>query len=724
MTQDPNNKESVWLGRIKKAASVLRKIRWGIALFVAISAPLVIFSVVGCASWDQYFRFILLNATIIFLLFILHFHQKFWRENRWIVMSSAVVLVTWMIAAWGQSCLSVESLESLKIFPSPGSRLGFSVAYPNRILYDTTEIPSISIWRDCPARACANIKVKLISDNAHLQFALQNDAPIWQETFSVILPGDGSEKVILLRRPSLSGNQKAHLKVLMTDTNVPHPIGAILVEGAWEAKWRNFWLNLFGTGSVVITLIAAVFAGLKQIDEQKRNERKKKIDDFIHQTNEYKYERGKVEEFLEDSLIELNDWSDWESVQKKNYRSAFSRLIDKVSRKATAQETFSPEPSAWIQPAEQIIEKLQYEEDARIILARLNLAPRFQLEKYLLQRQFVQRAVSALPQSGTWGMESWRMRFAPFDDNAHPFLYVQDGAFPLLEPVNFPFDKNRFTHQSYYFQNTWDLRAGYYQYCRTFDISIGEDLRGLSQRTFFVPVLAEEIPPWAETVNFEEHFLHNLAAAWLRLLADNPSIADEINLIQMEAIGRLLVWHYGSASAVQSLSLSPNARILQHLQVIKPEKTLGVGDPISFLSLRPPGADQTLYLFAEISPAGKSDERALVSLPEKSAKAFEAANLHVACFLLVVKIEQAKALKMSNADLKELLNKRIRLSSSERVPAFEDLFFPAAGELMDDFISRANGSPGKIIQMAHSLMERHIQQLPDTPEIPPEALLE
>jgi hypothetical protein len=313
------------------------------------------------------------------------------------------------------------------------------------------------------------------------------------------------------------------------------------------------------------------------------------------------------------------------------------------------------------------------------------------------------------------------MRFAPFGDELNEqFKYVKDDDFPLLAAVNFQFLTSRFSHQAYYFQNAWDLRAGYYQYCRAFNSA---ELQLQSKQTFFVPALPEAIPIWEDKIQFQEYLLHNLAAAWLRVLANAPDITDKMGLWEIEALARLVAWHYGSASAIRVLSLPDESQIMRHLQGIKPENAFPVGEKTKWLALRPPETGQTLYLYAQVSLGGKSDESNAVHIPESLDKALKKEAVFAVCFLLAEQAVHEKALRMSNEALLLLLNERVNMSTAGS-KFFGDLFgeHPFFDDIMEQFLARAGGSPGKILHMAHTVLENHQQSHPENPYIAPDDL--
>ena len=212
---------------------------------------------------------------------------------------------------------------------------------------------------------------------------------------------------------------------------------------------------------------------------------------------------------------------------------------------------------------------------------------------------FRSRQSISMPEKETWGLPDWQMWFAPFEDDLDTqFRYVKQDDFPLLAAVKFPFSAARFSNQTWFFQTAWDLRAGYYQFCRAFTAA---EFQPQSKQTFFVPVFPEAIPVWEEKIECQEYLLHNLAAAWLRVLANAPDITDKMGLWEIEALARLVAWHYGSVSAIQVLSLPAESQIIRHVQGIRPEKAFPAGEKTRWLALRPPGTNQSLYLYAQVS---------------------------------------------------------------------------------------------------------------------------
>lgn len=754
MQQGTRHKINAFFDRLKKNLDW----RWLMALLLGVVIPasiLISYPSFWQTPWGHSIFF--LDVTITPVLFIVRnlTPEKSWRENRWIVMPAAFVLLVWVNSVWVQSYLSVEKQQQVQTFPTDAEDaklLALRAAYPIWVPYDTAGNPSFVIWWDCRTLICKDVKVELTSTNEDLQLAVKNDGGlVWEKTLEVTLPDDGSEMEIFMRMPFVGELQVAVLEAAVYGES--RKIGTISFEGASEAKARQFGLELAKSISVIVTIITAVFAALKQLDEQKenerrkqeeqereehrkqeqqkRNERKKQVNEIIGSVKDYKYERGSVAEFLNNVKSELHDRVDWTYEQQEAFRKDFEEFINKVSKASISQEHYSPETSPWTQPAIATIETLGYaKEKTKALTEKIRqaapgysperYASRFPPELYPLQRRFARQS-APLPEEGKWGISDWQMRFAPFGDELNEqFKYVKDDDFPLLAAVNFQFLTSRFSHQTYYFQNAWDLRAGYYQYCRAFNSA---ELQLRSKQTFFVPALPEAIPIWEDKIQFQEYLLHNLAAAWLRVLANAPDITDKMGLWEIEALARLVAWHYGSASAIQVLSLPAESQIMRHMQGVKPEKAFPAGEKTRWLALRPPETGQTLYLYAQVSLGGKSDESNAVHISESLAKALEKEAVFAVCFLLAEQTVHEQVLRMSNEALLLLLNERVNISTAGR-KFFGDLFgeHPFFDDIMEQFLTHADGSPGKILHTAHTVLENHQQSHPKNPYIDPDDL--
>lgn len=762
LEQESEEKQTVfadWLENVE--GWPWREIRWQAALLLAGPLPLAIF-LFWREFWGQHVGFILFDVLIVGGLYILHYYRKFWRENRWIVMPAAFVILVWVNSIWMQAYWSVEKLQQVKTFPKDtdaSSSLALHVAYPAWVAYDLAETPSLTIWWDCRAPKCEEVEVKLTSRNETLKFAVKNDAGLtWKEMLPVMLPGDGTAVEIFLRYPVFSKKQTARLNATLSALNLSLEFGEIEFEGISEAKARQFGLEFARSLSVVVTIITVIFAGLRQLDEQKRNLRRNEVDSLIKRIKDFKYENGKLEALLNDILPELDDFDSWEEEQKDRFIRDYKELIsNKISDSEWWQESLQSKPlfipsvlavadevlPGWNKPP--ILIEIQQKLPP---YRRARAAVHFPPEIYPLEAQFRRQVGQPQPEKEPqerWGIPLWKMNFPPFGDVDNPFQYWQNEKtdlprqFPLLDSLKFLFG-NYFQSQTYYFSTSWDTQAALYRYCRSFydfvgnDAFVGDaDSLKKSQQTFFVPVSPDDCPSWQETSRPESYLLHGLSGAWLRVLAHNPYLADKNTPVEQDLLASLLLWRYRNVFVIKNalleqaehsaIPLSPSSGFLQVLEKAKPINPADLRSLTGLLALRPRETKQTLLLCAETSLAGLTDPvfsiymRAFPPQPDIP-------DTFLVRFLLKTKRDTAPVLAIDTENLRKFLDSRIRLAGSPR-QAFDGLFYPPPSEnAIEAFIARAGGSPGILVQMAHNLLLRHIEQSPDDPDIHPEALLE
>lgn len=755
--QEPGEKQAVladWLEKVE--GWPWREIRWQFALLLTGPLPLAIF-LFWRDFWDQHVGFILFDVLIIGGLYILHYRRKFWRENRWIMMPAAFVMLVWVNSIWMQAYWSVEKLQQVKIFPKDTNMsqvLALRAAYPAWVPYDLDGTPSLTIWWDCRAQQCADIEVELTSGSESLQFAVKNDAGlIWEETLRVILPGDGTAMEILLRQPAFPKKLLVPLKAaLHPHRDIPWKIGEIEFEGISEAKARQFGLEFARGVSVVVTIITVIFAGLRQLDEQKRNLRRNEVDSLIKRIKDFKYENGKLEALLNDILPEMDDFDAWEQEQRDRFIRDYKELIStKISYSEWWQESLQAKklfiPSAlavvdevlpgWNKPSVliEIQHKLPSYRPAR---AALYFPPEF----FPLEAQFRQLEGNSLPGTDSperWGVTLWEMRFPPYGDDKNPFLYWHSGEmfrqYPLLDELKFPLiATGHFKPHAYHFMSQWDLRAALYLHCRSFfDFTKDSALLRKSQRTFLAPVLPGDDSLWQAASRPEIYLLRALAGAWLRALAHNPYLADENTPIEQEMLASLLLWRYRNAFAIKNMlleqakrnaiPLSPSSGFLQLLEKARPADPVSQQTLAGLLALRPRETEQTLFLCAETALTGISDPAFSVYLRALPAQP-DIPDTFLVRFLLKTRRDADPALAIDPDTLNKFLDSRIRLTGSPR-QTFDGLFYPPPSQAdIKAFIARAGGSPGILVQMARDLLRRHIEQSSGDPDIPPEALLE
>ncbi len=675
--------------------------------------------------------------------------NRCWRENRWIIVPAVVLGLVLLNSAWASAYISVTYLQESqeKVFESHDG-CNLHVRYPSYIVYERitpAEIRLRMVCKDSRVRP----QVALSSSSRALILSPTEQGGAWEDHLEIILPGDGTEAVVYVL--AAKAGEAAFFPLAINGL-----FGIeLLVQHAEFEKHLEFFVNLLQSGSVFFTIIGAIFAGLKQLDEQKRNERQRSVDALLSRMSNFNYENGKLNDLIKEVEGEIRDWGElWSDDQKSKFKDIYKELFKEGKSKDLWQEAARlPNASDFIKTSIAIFGiagincpgTLKNLEMAYPGYKPESAAAYYPPEDYPLAQGLRAEAGTVLDANNVPADNSridlWGMRFHPFGDWRYPYHYGKEGVkglyFPLLDAVNFSYQRVRNAHQTYYFPTRWDLLAGLYTYCVGYvDRTKSDHLLSQGRETFFVPLFPSDLPPWRTEGHFIDYLLHALAGAWMRALAHNPYLIDENTPIEQQLIAELLVNRYGNSAAVKralfaqfahpSLPLSPSADFLKLLDQVSPGRIASPKNLSGLLSLRPLGTKYTQYLCAEIAPTGISHGTLSFYLHNAHIEdELRATQAFVVRFLLAGKQTSAdQILRMKPDDLLQLLDYRIKLSTNNLSPqTFLDLFYPPPlQDVLERFIRRANGSPGTIVKMAHDILAQHLEQFPDIQEISPTLL--
>ena len=281
-----------------------------------------------------------------------------WRDYRWVVAPSLLILLFLFDTSWAQSKLSTEFLEKPRYGEYAFFGMTINVEAPNQILYDSNAGRSLSLWLKCQTQ-CANQIVTLSTNTGEgILFATQttnNELFQWQKALKVTLPYDGSVVTVLINQfPPDKENQTATI-ILTTDEfhqTIFLDKNKIQVEGSQAAQVRAWKKNFLGTGSIVVSLIVAVFAGIKQLEEEEKRKREAKEEEEKRQKeNEIKqaidtFETTATEDLLrtlEDDLKLFQSYIEWE--RKKTLQNRLSKKITDFSIPTNSGKVFWIETS-------------------------------------------------------------------------------------------------------------------------------------------------------------------------------------------------------------------------------------------------------------------------------------------------------------------------------------------------------------------------------------------
>lgn len=677
--------------------------------------------------------------------------DEIWRENKWIVLPGAIIVLFFTNSILASVYLKEPDFR-LETKSYSAGICSLRVTKPSLIFYGDDSPQKIVLKLICEHQT-VRTEIRLKSEPGTVLFADSPNSLNWVKETSSVIQSNGGDVSLYMRRGDNFGTE-----TFVTIGGAVTENFNLKLENLNEAKIRLFLANLFQVGGTLLSLIGIAIAGFKQLDEQKRNRYKTKIDSLIDRIKNFKYENGKLEVLVTDVLSDLDEWNTWEQDQKDRFIHSYRELTtSKVSESQWWQEAAQAQ-SKVISIALAIADEVFSNQYRPPILIKIQqelpsyrperAAVHFPPEIYPLEAQFRRQVGQPLPEKEPqkrWGIPLWEMDFPPFGDVDNPFQYWQNEKtdlprqFPLLDSLKFPFG-NYFQSQTYYFSTSWDTQAALYRYCRSFydfvgnDAFVGDaDSLKKSQQTFFVPVSPDDCPSWQETSRPESYLLHSQAGAWLRVLAHNPYLVDNNTPVEQDLLASLLLWRYDTAFAIKNtlleqaernaIPLSPSSSFLQLLEKAKPIKPSGLRSLAGLMALRPRETKQTLLLCAETSLAGLTDPAFSIYMRAFPAQP-DIPDTFLVRFLLKTKRDTAPVLAIDTENLKKFLDSRIRLTGSPR-QTFDGLFYPQPSQAdIQAFIARAGGSPGILVQMAHRLLLRHLEQSPDDPDIPPEALLE
>jgi hypothetical protein len=306
---------------------------WGLFLSTAFILP-VYLMLTHSEFWYSHWRFISLVAlTFPALLFIRRTWPETWRDNRWLILPAALIALWWINSTWIVTYETSKKWKVQEIHPAPLHSDSLRIAYPRQIPLDQPGNNILKIWCDDTVdKNCGNRRVILNSADDSVLFSMDTEPPIWKSKLPVQLNPRGKEQVILLIRNPAEENNQVSLGV--QDNNVNKHFGTITFESESEAQARNFWLTLLQGGSIAITVITAIFAGLKQWDEQRRKDEKELLKELISKLRAVdNKESEKIAQLTIEIYEKLDMIAAWGPRSKKEIQFAFEKWITELCDK-------------------------------------------------------------------------------------------------------------------------------------------------------------------------------------------------------------------------------------------------------------------------------------------------------------------------------------------------------------------------------------------------------
>ena len=736
--------------------------------------------------WKDHWILISVNAAAFGFLTLLSFWKRFWRDYRWLAGSGILILLVLIDFSWGKSILGINALERRQsveyVFSQSGAVL--RVEYPEKMLYDGENTGELVLLLTTPA-PCSPVSITIASND--LLFATQtaNDTPLqWTKTLIVPLQEDGKALTILIQ-PALSAPDltKAALITIQspaTDLALQSAMPpAVKLEGRQDAQ-RRLWLgNLMDTGSIIVSLIIAVFAGIKQLESERKSQRTNEIKQAIDGFNAGS--TNDIPKALHKHLELILDWNEWDKTLQDQFRNKYSSFIEKDLWQAIANKTLEEvkeEVQRLLSICERIFEdkeskpislvkRLQkaLQNDARALLSMLKDYPESigvakqiarnlpddlkkqipekykdeflpeiillkedlgfpNTESFPLQSQFRFYTVPSHAEArlAAW-LEKHGLHYSPFADADSPYTSTPGDEKLLIEHVPAGFSLPAFEQsvQNFHFANSWDAGAALFEYVKNLPQKIKDET--------FVTALT---PSMIADFGMEQPsnlFLHALAEGWLWTLAEAPAIYYSLGKSQRGLAGRLLRWHGGSPFAiVRSLEQILDSKkddkgtqkfienVAAWLENIE-ANDLRKEEVPALLELRPSSKQQFTLAFVS-SVDWQTSASAEMPPAVHQALDGEAQWLKSHGWALVhFTISGVNPQRISEEKLAKQCQERVQICSDRQVEALESLFAPHSEEPADLILAqKADGSPGKMVRLGKKLLLQHVEKYsPDKP---------
>lgn len=524
-------------------------------------------------------------------------HGEIWRNYRWIIAPTVIILLFLFNVSWAQSMIATSSLEKSVFKSASSSAFQLHAEYPSQILFDTTEPSEISLWTT-DLSGCTKVT---ISGNG-LLFAVKpsSDAPLeWSEQLTLKFDRTTTAITLLVQPSQLLDidSQTVQLYLSSGGASLDTKDWELIVESKRDTQIRNWEKNFLATGGTIISLITAIFVGVKQLEEEKKRQKaeqvKQAIDNFDTDA------KSDFSKMVEKHLSLTTDWNEWDPGLKEQFHRKYSSPFEEklwvgLSDKTIAEiindvdlclqlcvRTFEDEKEKPIPVLKQLQSALVQDENAPLsLLSMLNEYPasivvakqiasafpgdlknktvaeyagkfpdqirdlRNELgfpdtESFPMQKQFAFYAKSHTYEDRlTAWLKARELDYSPFADAESPFYSVPDKLL-LIDSVapGFTLQLSNLQNTAFEFANSWDAGAALFEYCKSFQSAVK-----IKEETFFVAIT----PSLIEDHGMDQPrklYLHALAEQWIWSLAETPTLLYSLKDEQRDLAGRLLRWH-------------------------------------------------------------------------------------------------------------------------------------------------------------------------------------
>lgn len=541
---------------------------------------------------------------------------EIWRDYRWIIAPIVIILLFLFDTSWAQSTLSISSMAKSDLRATPPDSFQIHAEYPLRIPFDKAEPSEIRLWVTGTVNC---IELEISADGLVFAVKPPSDAPLqWSDKLRLKL--DGTTTAITLwvqpAKPPETDSKSVQLNLNYGGKSLETKI---IVESKRDSQIRGWKKSFLDTGGTIVSLITAVFVGVKQLEEEKKRQKIRQVEQAISKLEtDAKEDLSKA---LQEHWNLTADWNEWDKALQDQFCKAYTSFIEQKLWDALAHKTVSEITSdvdLCLQICERIfkdektkpvaiLKKLQYalrqdehaplnllsmlkEYPASIITARIIArafppdlkvktitknadkfpaqirALRWELgvpdtESFPLQTQYSYYAKEHAPAERlTAWLKAHELECSPFADADSPFYSVLDEQLPIvLATPGFALPTSISQNIVFEFATAWDAGAALFEFCKI-NARLKDDTFSLAVTPSMVEEYGAEHP--------RKLLLHALAEQWIWSLAEDPTLFYSLESVQRDLAGRLLRWHDLSPS----ITVNKIAEFIRHLEGRKKEE--------------------------------------------------------------------------------------------------------------------------------------------------------
>lgn len=695
---------------------------------------------------------LILSFWLVFVvfLFLRQLHGEIWRDYRWVIAPAVLILLFLFDTSWAQSTLSLSNLKRSTInSTSLDVGLQLHAEYPAQILFDDLTGNEIHLWITGSLYRIKEEKL-IIYSGQELLFAIktESDKPLeWYAALPVVLTKDTKALTLLvmpIKRQNVN-TQPVRLslydasKVLDTENWT-----TIVIESKhdWQVrKWKN---GLLDTGGTVVSLIVAIFAGIKQLEEDKKRQRAERIKQAI--TTFDTDINNDISKIFKEHLGLVVDWDEWDRFLQDQFCDKYSLFVEKNLWDIVANKDISEIPiylehclgicKAIFEGEEEnptsIIKRLLLiieNKDEGSLNAFINEHPEsvslikqiaklvsdkpliIQVERIPRQEQIfsLSRPFDVNNKLSIW-LEQRKLSASPFLDVHNAFTLLPRGTKMLIEGAStrFVFNDSVYSEKQLNFSTFWDLSAGLFEYIKQMPPKI-------KQNSFIVLLTPDMFLEYGEGP-LHQLLFHALAESWFWEIIEDWSTYYSLTYSQRGLVGRLLCWHGNSSDSilsqfesrlgVQRHSSDTRKMSQQLVDWLKntDSSDLLPGEMKSLVGLCPLSKQSVLLInstAADIKlrdPSFFLNNQYLLNLK----RMWNDVN-----FQISISVPRL----VSTNDIIQQCNERVNLCSDNYLQGFDELFIPHGQEPAEKILAeKAAGSPGKMVRLGQKLFYQHVEK--------------